>query len=452
MRYTDIAIIGGGLSGSTTAAMLGRAGISTVLIDPHESYPADFRVEKLSGHEQVERFLKTGIAESVLRRATFAGENWIARFGRLLDKAPSRQFNILYDSLVNAVRDEIPATVERICAKAVAVETSLERQKITLANDETISARLVVLANGLNVGLRHQLGIARKVVSACHSISIGFDVMPAGRNSFDFPALTYFSERPSDRTPYISLFPVGTRMRANLFVYRSFDDPWLRELRRAPAETLDATLPRLKRITGAFDIPGELKVRPVDLYVNDPRSQPGIVLVGDAFATSCPVAGTGCDKVFTDVERLCNVYIPQWLSSDGMNAAKIAGFYRRSGQASLRSMVGGEGVRLPLSLDRDEPLLDGAALGALHRLVGSRAAAAAWRSVPSGAELPRSLLLVVLVLIILEVVFILVIVAVVVGLSHSAMRLVDLVVPQLAIGTVPGEQFGMRPALDRPAP
>ncbi len=50
MRYTDIAIIGGGLSGSTAAAMLGRAGISTVLIDPHESYPADFRVEKLSGH------------------------------------------------------------------------------------------------------------------------------------------------------------------------------------------------------------------------------------------------------------------------------------------------------------------------------------------------------------------------------------------------------------------
>ncbi|MCW2219387.1 2-polyprenyl-6-methoxyphenol hydroxylase-like FAD-dependent oxidoreductase [Bradyrhizobium japonicum] len=327
MRYTDIAIIGGGLSGSTAAAMLGRAGISTVLIDPHESYPADFRVEKLSGHVQVERFLKTGIGESVLRRATFAGENWIARFGRLLDKAPSRQFNILYDSLVNAVRDEIPAGVERICAKAVSLSTSPERQKITLSNEETISARLVVLANGLNVGLRHQLGIARKVISACHSISVGFDVVPAGRNSFDFPALTYFSERPSDRIPYITLFPTGPRMRANLFVYRGFDDPWLRELRRAPAETLNAALPRLKRITGAFDIAGEIKIRPVDLYVNDAGGQPGLVLVGDAFSTSCPAAGTGCDKVFTDVERLCNVHIPDWLASDGMDADKIATFY-----------------------------------------------------------------------------------------------------------------------------
>jgi 2-polyprenyl-6-methoxyphenol hydroxylase-like FAD-dependent oxidoreductase len=327
MRYTDIAIIGGGLSGSTAAAMLGRAGISTMLIDPHESYPADFRVEKLSGHVQVERFLKTGIGESVLRRATFAGENWIARFGRLLDKAPSRQFNILYDSLVNAVRDEIPAGIERIYAKAVSLETSPERQKITLSNEETISARLVVLANGLNVGLRHQLGIARKIISACHSISIGFDVVPAGRNSFDFPALTYFSERPSDRIPYITLFPTGPRMRANLFVYRGVDDPWLRELRRAPAETLNAALPRLKRITGAFDIAGEIKIRPVDLYVNDASGQPGLVLVGDAFSTSCPAAGTGCDKVFTDVERLCNVHIPEWLTSDGMDTDKIAGFY-----------------------------------------------------------------------------------------------------------------------------
>jgi hypothetical protein len=31
--------------------------------------------------------------------------------------------------------------------------------------------------------------------------------------------------------------------------------------------------------------------------------------------------------VFTDVGRLCNVYIPQWLATDGMNAQKIAQFY-----------------------------------------------------------------------------------------------------------------------------
>src|SRR3954451_20236720 len=116
-------------------------------------------------------------------------------------------------------------------------------------------------------------------------------------------------------------------------------------------------------------------------------------------------------------------------------------------------MVGGEGVRLPLGHDRDEPLRDGAALGTLHRLVSARTIAPAWRSVPSGAELPRSLLV---VIVLVEIVFILVevvfVIVTIVGLSRSAVGLMGLVVPQLAIGAVPGEQLGMRAALDRPAP
>jgi 2-polyprenyl-6-methoxyphenol hydroxylase-like FAD-dependent oxidoreductase len=327
MKYTDIAIVGGGLAGSTTAAMLSRAGISAVLIDPHPAYPPDFRVEKLSGSEQVDRFRKTGIAEAALRAATHDGENWIARFGYLLDKRPSQQYGIMYDALVNAIRAEISDSVEQIVSKVVSISASSERQKLVLSNGEEISARLVVLANGLNVGLRHQLGIERLIVSACHSISLGFDLVPVGRSSFDFPAMTYFSERTSDRIPYLTLFPIGSRMRANLFTYRPVDDPWLQQMRRAPAKTLKASLPRLERITGDFEISGDIRIRPADLYVSTGHRQPGMVLVGDAFATSCPVTGTGTDKVFTDVERLCHVHIPNWLATDGMDQTKIAAFY-----------------------------------------------------------------------------------------------------------------------------
>ena len=102
----------GGLAGSTAAAMLGRAGIAAVLIDPHPVYPPDFRVEKLGGDDQLDRFFKTGIAESVLRSATYNGET-IARFGYLLDKRPSRQFGMMYDSLVNAIRAQIPSGSNR---------------------------------------------------------------------------------------------------------------------------------------------------------------------------------------------------------------------------------------------------------------------------------------------------------------------------------------------------
>ena len=61
MRQTDIAIVGGGLAGSLTAAMLGRAGIDAVLIDPHVVYPPDFRCEKLDGG-QFQTLRKTGLA------------------------------------------------------------------------------------------------------------------------------------------------------------------------------------------------------------------------------------------------------------------------------------------------------------------------------------------------------------------------------------------------------
>ena len=327
MKYTDIAIIGGGLAGSTAAAMLGRAGISAILIDPHAVYPFDFRVEKLSGEEQINRFRRTGLAEAILRAATHDTENWIARFGLLLDKKPSQQYGIMYDALIHAIRAEIRPGVEQVYAKAVSVSTSAERQKIALSNGEEISARLVVLANGLNVGLRRKLGIERTIVSPCHSISLGFDLVPVGRPAFEFPALTYFSERPSDRIPYITLFPIGSTMRANLFAYREADDPWLRQMRRAPVETLNASLPGLHRITGDFEVTGDIKVRPADLYSSSGHRQPGVVLVGDAFETTCPVTGTGTDKVFTDVAQLCNVHIPAWLATDGMDESKIAAFY-----------------------------------------------------------------------------------------------------------------------------
>src|SRR5258706_5097353 len=146
MQYTDVAIVGGGLAGSTAAAMLGRAGIPTVLIDPHQAYPFDFRVEKISGDEQLGRFYQTGIADSVLRSATHDGENWIARFGYLLDKSPSRQYGIMYDALINAIRAEIRAPADMVFAKALSVSAGTERQKITLSEGEPISARLVVLA------------------------------------------------------------------------------------------------------------------------------------------------------------------------------------------------------------------------------------------------------------------------------------------------------------------
>jgi 2-polyprenyl-6-methoxyphenol hydroxylase-like FAD-dependent oxidoreductase len=326
MRQTDIAIVGGGLAGSTAAAMLGRAGISAVLVDPHEIYPPDLRCEKLDG-SQIAILRKTGLANAVLPAATHDGSVWIARHGRIVDRRAGDQHGILYDTLVNTMRGAIPQNVVRVVAKVTGLSASPERQIVALSNGDEISARLVVIANGLNSGFRHKLGMGREDLSKCHSIMLGFDLVPLGREQFPFRALTYYAERASDRAAFITLFPIGTTTRANLSVYRNIDDPWLREFQQSPRETLRTLMPRLGQFTGEWDVPGPVKIRPADLYITTGHLQPGIVLVGDAFATSCPAAGTGTGKVFTDVERLCNVYIPEWLATDGMGAEKITAFY-----------------------------------------------------------------------------------------------------------------------------
>jgi 2-polyprenyl-6-methoxyphenol hydroxylase-like FAD-dependent oxidoreductase len=353
-RETDIVIAGAGLAGSTAAAMLGRAGFGVVLVDPHTVYPPDLRCEKLDA-AQVRILRRTGLAELVLPAATLDGECWVARFGRVVEKRPGDQYGILYDTLVNTVRATIPVGATFISGKVTAIANSPGRQTVTLSNGEEISARLVIVSNGLSSGLRHALGMVREDVSKCHSVTLAFDLKPIGRSSFDFRGLTYYPERAADRIAYITLFPIGAVMHANFMVYRDMDDPWLREMRQRPDPAMLSIMPGLGKLIGRAEIVGPVKIRPADLYLTQGHLQPGIVLVGDAFATSCPAAGTGADKVLTDVERLCNVHVPRWMASDGMGVGKIAAFYadpikvacdRRSFEEafSLRSVSTDEGL------------------------------------------------------------------------------------------------------------
>ena len=135
MRTTDIAIAGGGLAGSTAAAMLGQAGFDVVLVDPHKTYPPDLRCEKIDG-PQLRMLRKTGLADPVLRAATHDGDAWVARFGRLIEKRRGDQYGILYDTLVNTIRAEIPSSVEILHAKVRAIATSAQRQTLTLSTSE----------------------------------------------------------------------------------------------------------------------------------------------------------------------------------------------------------------------------------------------------------------------------------------------------------------------------
>ena len=85
MRETDILVVGGGMAGSTVAAMLGRAGIATILVDPHARYPADFRCEKMDD-SQIALLRRTGLAANILPAMTASPD--LAVYGSCLEDGP----------------------------------------------------------------------------------------------------------------------------------------------------------------------------------------------------------------------------------------------------------------------------------------------------------------------------------------------------------------------------
>ena len=138
-------------------------------------------------------------------------------------------------------------------------------------------------------------------------------------------------------------------MRANLFTFLDYRDPWARDLRRAPKATLLRTLPGLAGFLGDFQVVEGVQNWIMDLCEVENFQREGVVLIGDAFQTSCPAAGTGVSRLLTDVERLCNVHLPHWLASPGMGLEKIDPVLPGPGQASRRPARVEAGALSPLA-------------------------------------------------------------------------------------------------------
>jgi 2-polyprenyl-6-methoxyphenol hydroxylase-like FAD-dependent oxidoreductase len=323
---TDIVVIGAGLSGTLAAIVLGRAGYRVALVDRNAVCPPEFRVEKI-GDEQVAMMKRLGLFEALSADAAPFDEIVNARKGRILDKTKVPHFGFRYADIVAAMRRQLPGNVRFVVGRVDAITTSDDRQTVTIPEHGAITARLVVLATGMGDLLRRTLGIERHVIHQRQSLTFGFDIKPAAGDHFSQPALTYYGEQVADGIDYLSLFPVDGATRANLFTFREISDPWVKAFRQNPKETLATTLPGLSRVLGDFEIVTPVQNWLMDIAVAQNCRQAGVVLIGDAYQTSCPAAGTGVGRLLSDVERLCTVHVPTWLASPGMSAAKIGEFY-----------------------------------------------------------------------------------------------------------------------------
>lgn len=321
-----IIVVGAGLSGTLAATLLARAGYAVTLVDRHAEFPPEFRVEKIAGG-QVTAFERLGLLPALERAAVAFDQVVNARRGRLLDRTRSRHYGIFYQDLVEAMRAELPASVRFVVGRVSGLKASAERQTVSVLGEGDISGRLIVLATGMSDVLRRDLSIERKFIHQRQSLTFGFNIRPVGGQSFRYPALTYYGEQASDGVDYLSLFPAAGVTRANLFVFRDHRDPWVKAMRDRPRETLVETLPGLAGLLGDFEVIDRVQSWLTDITVADNCRQAGVVLIGDAYQTSCPAAGTGVTRLLSDVELLCAGHIPGWMRTPGMDADKIAAFY-----------------------------------------------------------------------------------------------------------------------------
>lgn len=322
----DVAIVGGGLAGSLAAAVLARAGHRVALVDKRAVYPEEFRVEKIGGH-QLEMFRRLGFIRGLESVASPYDRVLNIREGKVVDVSVGQAYGLPYADLVAMARGQISDPSTLIVDEVTAVSCSDDVQHLALASGRRLTARLVVLATGMAGAVGYKLGIRRRVLAERHSVSFGFTIARRDGAPFDFKALTCYGERTADGVDYLSLFPVRAGMRANLFMFRDPTDPVMRDLRRDTEATLLRLLPGLRPYLGDFHVTDRVQNWVMDLSVVEGHLQAGVVLIGDAFQTNCPAAGTGVARLLVDVERLCTEYVPRWLTTSGMSRKKISEFY-----------------------------------------------------------------------------------------------------------------------------
>jgi 2-polyprenyl-6-methoxyphenol hydroxylase-like FAD-dependent oxidoreductase len=325
-QSADVVIVGAGLAGATAATLFARSGVSVILIDRHPSYPVCFKAEKIEA-DQAELLRKFGMFQELRPSLGQIAEIITVRRGKVSHRQ-AEQYGGAYHDIVNEVRSRVPAEVEFRLGRVVELSAGPERQSITLSDGATLSARLLVLASGTGESLAEQLGIGREMLSEGHSVSFGFSIARVDGQPFDFESINYYSEDPTQRVGYVTLFlfPHG-EMRANLFTFWDPRSAQVRDMIQQPERELERLFPELASFIGAYRVTTKVSTGVNDLFHAVGQRKAGVVLVGDVYQGACPSTGTGLSKVLTDVDVLCNDCAPRWLASPGMGSEKIAQFY-----------------------------------------------------------------------------------------------------------------------------
>lgn len=352
-QVADVVIVGAGMAGALAAFVLGKAGIHTVLIDSAEKQAPVFKAEKIEP-DQAELLRTLGAMNLLLPECRRIHRIACGQSGRVWKYIDIEQYGCAYHDIVNAVRRNLPDSVKVVIDRVTTLRTSLDLQEVGFADGKVVKGRLLVLASGALTRLLEQIPAQRHMVSSKHSLHFGFDLGPARSFVGGAESLSYREGLSISPIDFITMFPIHDTLRVNLFTYWDVRESVVRDIRQQGIGPLLASMPHLEKITGALQLSSKIECMAVELYHTEDASIPGVVLLGDAFQSVCPSTGTGLSKVLVDVQTLLR-YVPKWLQTAGMDAAKIREFYtdehkQRTDEGSLQAALYRRNLCMDLSV------------------------------------------------------------------------------------------------------
>jgi 2-octaprenylphenol hydroxylase len=341
----DVVVVGGGLVGLSLAAALGNDGFSVAVLEarqPVVDWPADsidLRVYAITRESQ-NLFESIGAWPAMLPKAGpfrdmhvwDAGGNGDIHFssadlgepylGHILES------RVIEQALLGVIED-LPG-VQRFCPATVTAFSELEnRQQIELEDGRTLSARLLVGADGKHSKVRDYAGIHTRVSD------YGQQALVA----------VVATERAHEETAWQRFLPTGPLAFLPLadgrssIVWSASNDraESLLELDESAfcAELGKAFGQRLGRITSC----GERILFPLQRQYAEHYVAPRIALVGDASHVIHPLAGQGVNLGLKDVRELADTLLEAGRQQRDIGALSVLRRYERARKGDNMAMM-----------------------------------------------------------------------------------------------------------------
>ena len=317
-KETEVLVIGAGPAGASLALALAKAGIETLVVDardPKGTRPQDTRnYAVVTGSWRL--LERIGIAPALEGQtqplhgleATDGGTHWFGQPHVLFDDEdlPDREDgetlgHMVEAPILQAALDAAMAEQEGLTLLAPARFSSYEAGPrgvtVTLESGETIHARLLIGADGVNSPVREAAGIQTEGRDYQKSV---FAANVTLSRPHDGIARQLFTPEG----PFATLPLRGDRANLAWYMKRGAAEA----LAKMTPEAVEAELNhRFADFAGEMKIDGPMGSYPLILKIAEHMVDTRVALVGDAVRRINPLAGQGLNLGFKDVGALIDV-------------------------------------------------------------------------------------------------------------------------------------------------